>query len=140
MCCLTHSSRNTKGWSGAPLEKSLQSHKDHKMPTDQLGLRQKNVYPVVGFLPRWLYWSYTHKTFNPKSMGRQFCRKFFIHKSERKTLSGPILPLYSEPNECPLLHGSWLVPKDFRINPRIKHGRRLHGKTLACFQTLIYLL
>ena len=43
MCFLVRSSGRTKELSGAPLEKSLQSHgEDHEMSTDQPGLRQSN--------------------------------------------------------------------------------------------------
>jgi len=38
MSCLVHSSGSTKGRSGVPFEKSLQSHEDNRMPTDQPGL------------------------------------------------------------------------------------------------------
>jgi len=37
-CCLLHSSESTKEWSGAPLQKRLQSHEDHEISTDQPGL------------------------------------------------------------------------------------------------------
>jgi len=41
MCCLVHGSGRTKEWSSAPLEKSLQSHEDHEMPTDWRRPQQK---------------------------------------------------------------------------------------------------
>jgi len=44
MCCLVRSSGNTEDRSGAPLEKSLQSHEDHEMSTDQPGLRISLAY------------------------------------------------------------------------------------------------
>ena len=43
MSCLVLSSGSTIKLSGAPLENSLQSHEDHEMPTDQLGLRQNKL-------------------------------------------------------------------------------------------------
>ena len=44
MSCPVHSSGSIKEWSGTPLEKSLQSHEGHEMPTDQPGLQQaKNL-------------------------------------------------------------------------------------------------
>jgi len=46
MCFLIHRSGSTQEQNGAPLEKSLQSHEDHEMPTEQPGLRQNAIFSV----------------------------------------------------------------------------------------------
>ena len=47
-CCLVHSSGRTKEWSGVPLEKSLQSHEDHEMPTEKPKTCQTLAFEKAG--------------------------------------------------------------------------------------------